>query len=422
MNYKTRVLPLLGMLILSPFSWADCVADITAAEARDFFDKARKLQDRGQDAVALSSYVRAQGYVCDQGGNPVVRQAQERAALLGKKNGALAAQQKHWFDESISHYGAFQWYEKSGYFAKADHALVQALTQNPANRELSAIAQEHFRHRSMDYFGRNSADLIAVTEAYQMSPQHFDYVAALPAKNIRLLLDKQSELVPKAYLDELTALSVAQDNLRATDLVGQMKLQQQAKTFAQKWQHKGLDAAAEHFDLAMEWTRQMPDYDKAELLKQQIAAVRLEQANWFSRDYAQSHEILRQALSFYLQADRADLVQKVRVQALAAGDKAMVAQRYQQASQFYHLAEQDDKIDLAEQKLAEQRDRLSQQMAGQSQQQIEAIKALANDPEKLKAMQQKAALLQKELEQKQQKQQQKFGEETNALADELGIE
>lgn len=421
MNYKSRVLSLLGMLILSPFSWADCVADITAAEAQDFFDKGRKLQDRGQDAVALNSYIRAQGYVCDAGGNPVLRQALERAAMLGKKNGALAEQKKHWFDESISHYGAFQWYEKSGYFAKADHALVQALKLDPANRQLSATAQEHFRHRSMDYFGRNSTDLINVTEPYQMSQPHFEYVAALPAENIRLLLQQQSELVPKQYLEELTALSDAQDDLRSTDLVGQMRLQQQAKAFSDKWFDKGLEASEKSFYLAHEWTRQMLDYAKAEQLKQQITAEQLKLADWFSRDYAHSHEVLRVALSFYLQADRADLVQKVRVQAVASGDKAMAAHHYQRASQFYNLAEQDEKMDLAEQKLAEQREQLSQQMAGQSQQQIDAMKALANDPEKLQAMQQNALKLQKELEQKQQQQQQKFGEETDTLAEELGI-
>ncbi len=421
MNYKIRIIPLL-LLLLSPLSRADCVADLTAEEAKNFFAKGRQLQDKGQDAAALQSYIQAQGYVCDKGGNPVLRQSLERAAFLGKKNGALAEQKKHWFDENSSQYGAFQWYEQSGYFAKADHALVQALKQEPANRQLSAMAQQHFRHRSMDYFGRNSADLIAVTEAYQMSPQHFDYVAALPADNVRLLLKTQSELVPKDYLDELAALAVKQDTMRATDLAGQMQLEQQARVFAEKWRDKGLDSSAKNFDLALEWTRQMPDYKKAELLKHQIEAAMLEQADWFSRDYAQSHDILRQALSFYQQSDRADLVQKVRVQALAAGDKAMAAEQYQRASQFYNLAEQDDKMDLAEQKLAEQRDRLSQQLAGQSQQQIDAMQALAKDPEKLKAMQQKAAALQKELEQKQQKQQQKFGEETNALADELGIE
>ncbi|MBU0910936.1 MAG: hypothetical protein KKF22_00175 [Gammaproteobacteria bacterium] len=166
----------------------------------------------------------------------------------------------------------------------------------------------------------------------------------------------------------------------------------------------------------------MPDYAKAEQLKQQITAEQLKLANWFSRDYAQSHEVLRVALSFYLQADRDDLVQKVRVQALAAGDKAMAAHHYHRASQFYNLAEQDEKMDLAEQKLAEQREQLSLQMAGQSQQQIDAMKALANDPEKLKAMQQNALKVQKELEQKQQQQQQKFGEETDTLAEELGID
>lgn len=422
MNYKTRAFSLFVMLVLSPVSWADCVADITAAEARDLFDKARQLQDRGQDAAALNSYVRAQGYVCDAGGNPVVRQALERAAMLGKKNGALAEQQKHWFNEDISQYGAFQWYEKSGYFAKADHALVQALKLDPTNRQLSAIAQEHFRHRSMDYFGRNSADLIDATEPYQMSQPHFDYVAALPAQNIKLLLQKQPELVPRQYLEELAALSVVQDHLRATDVAGQLKLQQQAQTFAQKWQHKGLEVSVDHFNVALDWARQMPDYAKAEQLKQQIVAVKLEQANWFSRVYAHSPDILRQALNFYQQADRADLVQKVRVQATAAGDKAMANQQYQKASRFYHLAEQNAKMDLAEQKLAEQAEQLSQQMAGQSQQQIDAMKALASNPEKLKAMQQNALKLQKQLEQKQQKQQQKFGEETDTLADELGIE
>lgn len=420
MNYKIRVLPLL--LLLSPLSWADCVADLTAEEAKDFFAKGRQLQDKGQDAAALQSYIKAQGYVCDKGGNPVLRQSLERAAFLGKKHGALAEQQNHWFDENSGQYGAFQWYEKSGYFAKADHALVQALQLDPANRQLSALAQEHFRHRSMDYFGRNSADRIAATEAYQMSQQHFDYVAALPAENVRLLLGKQSELVPKEYLDELAALAIKQDTMRATDLAGQMKLEQQARVFAEKWRDKGLDSSAKNFDLALEWTRQMPDHHQAEQLQQQIIAARLKHADWFSRDYAQSHDILRQALSFYQQSDRADLVQKVQVQALAAGDKAMAAEQYQRASQFYNLAEQDEKMDLAEQKLAEQRDRLSQQMAGQSQQQIDAMQALARDPEKLKAMQQKAAALQKELQQKQKQQQQKFGEETNALADELGIE
>lgn len=419
MNYK--VMPVL-LLLLSPLAWADCVADLTAAEARDYFDKGRKLQDRGQDAAALNSYIEAQGYVCDQGGNPVRRQALDRAAVLGKKNAVLAEQNKHWFDESITNYGAFQWYEKSGYFARADHALVQALKQNPSDLQLSALAQEHFRHRSKDYFMHNNADRIAATEPYQMSQQDFDFVAAVPVENVRLILKAQPDLVPKDYLDALAGLAVAQAHLKATDLVGQMKLQQQARAFAEKWQDKGLKISADQFELALTWTRQMPDYPKAGLLKQQIDSVRLEQAHWFSRDYAHSYEILNQALTIYLQAERADLVQKVRDQALAAGDKAMVAEHYQSASQFYSVADQNDKMALAEEKLAEQREQLSQQMAANNQQQLEAMKALANDPEKLKAMQQNALKLQKELEMNQQKQKQKFGEDTEALADELGID
>lgn len=422
MSYQAKLLAAVAVLLLSPVSWADCVADITAAEARDYFSKGQQAEAAGREAMALNHYVKAQGYVCDNGGNPVLRQALDKAAALGKKNGEKAAQQQHWFDENLNAYGAFQWYEKSGYFARADHALVQQLKRDPANRQLSAQAQEHFRHRASDYFKSNGQQLISATEPYQMSQQHFDYVAALPVENVRQLLQQQPQLVPKSYLDELMELALSRDNLRPTDLAGSMKLQQRATEFEKKWQGKGLDAAEEQFDLAMEWTRQMPDYNKAEQLQQQITAAKLEQANWFSRDYAASYDILNQAMNFYRQADRADLIQKVQVQATSIGDKAMAEQKYQRASQFFNLAGQDEKMDLAEQKLAEQRDNLSQQMAGQSQQQIEAMKAFASDPEKLKAMQQKALQLQKELQQKQQQQQKKFGEETDTLADELGIE
>lgn len=426
MSYQLKLATAAAALLFSALSWADCVADITAAEAREYFNKGRQAEEAGRDAVALNNYVQAQGYVCDDGGNPVLRQALERAAALGKKNGAIAAEKQHWFNESLNAYGAFQWYEKSGFFAKADHALVQELKRDPSNRQLSATAQEHFRHRSQDYFSANGKNLISATEPYQMSQQHFDYVAALPVDNINLLLLQQPKLVPKAYLDELTALTLNRDNLRPTDLVGSMKLQQQAQEFERKWQGKGLDASEDNFDLAMEWTRQMPDYTKAEQLQQQITDAKLQLADRYSRDYAASHDILSQALNFYRQADRADQMQKVQVQATAIGDKAMAEQKYQRASQFYNLAGQDEKTDLAEQKLAEQRDQmsnsLSQQMTGQHQQQIDAMKALANDPEKIKAMQQNALKLQKELQQKQQQQQKKFGEETDALADELGIE
>jgi hypothetical protein len=419
MNFK--VIPIF-MLLLSPVCWADCVAELTAAEAKDYFELGRKQQAGGQDVAALDSYIHARTYVCDQGGNPVLRQAILGAAALGKKNGLLAEQKKHWFDDNAKQYGAFQWYEKSGYFAKADHALVQALKLNPADIQLSAFAQEHFRQRSMDYFSHNNADIIAATEPYQLSQQDFAYVVGLPAENIKLLLQKQPDLTPKEYLDGLSELASAHDELQPTDLSGQLKLQERARSFAGKWQDKGLESCAQLFELALQWTRQMLDYSKADVLKQQIEATRLEVAHSFSRDYAHSYQILNQALSFYMQADRADLVQKVRVQALAAGDKAMASGLYQRASQFYSVAGQDEKTQLAEQKLAEQRDKLSQQMAGNHQQQIEAMKALASDPEKLKAMQQNALKLQQQLQQKQHSQQKKFGEETENLADELGIE
>lgn len=422
MSYKSKLLASLAVLLLSPFSWADCVADITAAEAKEYFEKGRQLQDSGKDAAALNNYVLARGYVCDSGGNPVLRQSMERGAFLGKKKGAIAEQKQHWFDENINSYGAFQWYEKSGYFAKADHALVQELKRDPTNLELSARAQEHFRHRSQDYFSANGKDLISATEPYQMSQQHFDYVAALPPENVKRLLQRQDELVPKAYLDELAAYTMKRENLRATDLVGNMNLQQQAKEFLEKWQGKGLEALEDNFDLAMEWTRQMPDYNKADQLKEQIVAAKLVQANRFSLNYADTHDILRQARDFYLQIDRADLVQKVKVQATTIGDKAMAEQKYPRASQFYNLAEQEEKMALAEQKIMEISENLSKKMEGQSQQYVDSMKALANDPEKIKAMQQNALKLQKELQQKQKQQQKKFGEETNALADELGIE
>src|SRR5690606_7999839 len=136
----------------------------------------------------INKYDVAQGYVCDDGGNPVAKQALTKAIALGSKQGKLEEQKENLFKDGKP-VGAFQWYEKGSQFAAADKVLIAALKKAPTNRQLSAFAQEHFKVRAQDYFKSNNKTAISMTGGYSLDPTFDPYVVSLPPTNIERLLN-----------------------------------------------------------------------------------------------------------------------------------------------------------------------------------------------------------------------------------------
>ena len=210
---------LLTCACITTTSYADCVADISVADAKRYFQQGSQLEIRGDVYAALVAYNTAQGYVCEDGGNPVAKSASQKASALGLALGEKAERQGHFYTVDDNKPGAFQYYEAGAHFAAADRMLVAALQQDPANRSLSATAQEHFRTRGEAYFTANNAMRLAVSGAYRLNPDHVRYVQSLPRINIDQLLKQASAQLPDTYLLEYRQLEEQKEKLEPSDFV-----------------------------------------------------------------------------------------------------------------------------------------------------------------------------------------------------------
>ena len=127
---KTSPYLLFALLTFAASVRADCVADITRSEAQQAFNQAQQLEKTQNLWPALQQLKRAQGYVCDTGGNPVAGAALQQAMALALRQGQLAQQQQRWFNQG-NQPGAFQWFETGSQYALADEALLDAVKKSP---------------------------------------------------------------------------------------------------------------------------------------------------------------------------------------------------------------------------------------------------------------------------------------------------
>lgn len=411
----------LALGFIAHTSLADCVADINAAEARKIYQEATQLEAAGKLWDALLKYDTAQGYVCDDGGNPVAKQALSKAIALGSQQGKLEEQKGNLYKDGKP-VGAFQWYEKGAQFAAADRVLVAALKKDPSNRQVSAVAQEHFKVRSEHYFAANNKSAIAASGGYQLDKNYDTYVRSLPPTNIERLLNSYQTSLPDTYLQALVKLEQQKDALQPGDIAGVMNIQQASTQFQQQWKTDRIEDIETAFDEAHSWTQQIRDYKEADVQRAKIDQARLAHADRIAKSYAGTAKLAESALQFYRQQDKDTQIKNLEQKIRTYADQAMAAKQYQRASDFYSLIGDSEKEQQARTKLDEQQEQLAQDAQMGSAAQIAEMQKMYSDPKKIQELQKQAQEMQKQMEEQRKKgASAEYQQETDALEDELGL-
>ena len=412
---------LLTCACITTTSYADCVADISVADAKRYFQQGSQLESRGDVYAALVAYNTAQGYVCEDGGNPVAKSASQKASALGSALGEKAERQGHFYTVDDNKPGAFQYYEAGAHFAAADRMLVAALQQDPANRSLSATAQEHFRTRGEAYFTANNAMRLAVSGAYRLNPDHVRYVQSLPRINIDQLLKQASAQLPDTYLLEYRQLEEQKEKLEPSDFVASLQLQKAATEFQQKWRSDRLEDLRKIYDTATSWTQQMQDHSEAETMRTKIAAQKSAQADKLLNNFADIPNILETAVNFYYSADNQNKVAAAQKRAGELAEIALREERFARAAHYYRINGDYAQETAAEKKLQAQMEATAARMSAGYADQATELQKYYSDPDKIQALQREALKIQQSLQQKQQQNEKNFKQEQDALEAELGL-
>lgn len=409
------------LILFAPLSFADCVADLSVADAKQAYQEGTNLEVQGQLWEAINKYDAAQGYVCEDGGNPVTRQALSKAIALGSKQGRLEEQKGNLFKDGKAA-GAFQWYEKGAQFAAADRVLIAALKKSPANIQLSAFAQEHFKTRAQDYFAANNKTALEMTGGYTLDASFDPYVVNLPPTNIARLLNSYQTLLPDAYLQALAKLEQQKDAIKPGDMAGAMNLQQAATQFQQQWKTDRIEDIRKAFAEAHSWTQQIRDYKEADVQRAKIDQARLAHADRIMKSYTGTAKLLESALEFYRQQDKEAQINTVEKTARSYADQAMAAAQYQRASDFYSLIGDYDKEQQARAQLDAQQEQLAKDAQMGSAAQVAEMQKMYSDPKKIQELQKQAQEMQKQLEAQQKKgKSAEYQRETDALEEDLGL-
>lgn len=409
------------LLCSSPLSFADCVADLSVADAKEAYQEGVDLEARGQYWDAINKYDIAQGYVCENGGNPVAKQALTKAIALGSKQGKLEEQKGNLFKDGKPA-GAFQYYEKGAQFAAADKALIAALKKTPTSIQLSAFAQEHFKVRAQDYFSSNNKMAIEASGGYRLDPSFDPYVISLPPANIDRLLNSYQTLLPDTYLQAFAKLAQQNDAIKPGDMMGAMSVQQASTQFQQQWKTDRIEDVRKAFDEAHSWTQQIRDYKEADVLREKIDKARLVHADRLANSYSSTVKLLESALEFYRQQDKAAQIAALEQKARDYAGQAMAAGQYQRACDFYSLIGDYAQEEQARAKLDAQRDQLAKDAQMGSAAQLAEMQKMYADPKKIQELQKQAQEMQKQMEAQQQRgKSAEYQKETDELEDELGL-
>ncbi len=411
----------LSFAIFTPSGFADCVADLSVADAKKAYLEGTNLEAQGQYWDAINKYDIAQGYVCEDGGNPIAKQALTKAIALGSKQGKLEEQKGNLFkDGKLA--GAFQYYEKGAQFAAADKVLIAALKKAPTNIQLSAFAQEHFKVRAQDYFASNNNMAIEASGGYKLDPSFDPYVVSLPPTNIERLLNSYQTLLPDTYLQALAKLEQQNDAIKPGDFMGAMSVQQASTQFQQQWKSDRIEDIRKAFDEAHSWTQQIRDYKESDLLRAKIDKARLAHADRLANSYSSTVKLLESAMEFYRQQDKEAQIKALEQKARNYADQAMAATQYQRASNLYSLIGDYDKEEQARAKLDAQGEQLAKDAQMGSAAQIAEMQKMYSDPQKIQELQKQAQEMQKQMEAQQQKgKSAEYQKETDELEDELGL-
>lgn len=399
-----------ALLVLATGSaFADCVEDISVAEARAAFTRAQAAESKSDSRAAVLGYRRAQGYTCDP--NPVAADAARRAAPLALALAKAAEQAGRLAAGSDT---AFAWYEAGGHYAQADRVLWQAVQARRDDVALYDLAQRHFNDRSQQWFQSNNKLRIGITGAYSVDPKIPVALTAMPAANVGQALAREARLFDENYARELVQLAQSQRDAGIDFVVG-MQAQQAQAAFQTKWKTDPMQASREVLRQAGEWARRAGDEEES--LRQSVDKRGRERGERLLAKYAGAPQLLEDATDYFGMTGADDRVPAVRKAATAQGEAAQKRNQLALAARFFQLAGDDKRADALREQLETETNAQVARQYGATQAQAEKLK---NDPDALEAFKRKAQEA-PVLKEKSAAEQKKFKAEQDALEDELGL-
>ncbi len=387
---------------------ADCVEDLTVADARAAFTRAQAAESGGDRRAAVRGYRAAQGYTCDP--NPVAADAAKRAAPLALELGKAAEQAGRLTGDD----SAYGWYEAGGHFAQADRVLWQAVQAKRDDTSLYDLAQKHFSDRSEQWFQSNNKLRIGITGAYGVDPKIAVELAQMPAANVERALANEARLFDENYARELVQLVQSQRDAGIDFVVG-MQAQQAQQAFRTKWKVDPMQASREALQQASEWAKRSGD--KASSLQAGVDKRGRERGELLLTKYAGAPQLLEDAIAYFGRVDANDRIAAVHKAATAQGDAAQKRSQLALAAEFFQLAGDDKRAETLRAQLETETNAKVARQYGATQAQVEQLK---NDPDALEAFKRKAQEA-PVLKEKSAAEQQKFKSEQDALEDELGL-
>lgn len=408
----------LGLMVAAP-ALADCAADATVRDVREAFARGQQQEKAGDTRAALGAYVAAQEYTCDP--NPVAAQAASRAAGLARPLGDAARSRG-------DHAAAFDFYERGGHFAAADHALLARIEAAPDDVQLYGEALRHTQYRALPAFQQNEAVRLAVTGAYAPDAGLMRAVEAMPARAMDRALAAEAAAFDESWYGEYVALVEARP-ANPADIAALQQYGGRMQAFHAAHPKDPLQEPLDVLAALRSWQVAVVDDRMADTILRRRAERAESRAALLAAKYAAAPRLLELAMDYlgHATSDSASLeprLQKVRRQAEGLGDKALAAGRPQLAIEYFDVARAEAKQQQARAAMEAMTMRQLQPSIAAMQRNAEALQAQFADPQKIAEMQrqaQQAQQAQRELQAGKQERQSRKAGDADALAAELGM-
>src|SRR5690606_5194337 len=283
----TSMLGAMGLMAVNS-AWADCAADATISDVKQAYARGQQLEKSGDARGALSAYVAAQEYTCDP--NPVAADAARRAAVIAKPLGDAAKAKG-------DHAAAFDFYERGGHFAAADHALVARIHQAPDDSALYAESLRHTRYRVLPAFQANEAVRIKVTGAYTLDPDLLKVVETMPVKATERALAAESAAFDEAWMAEYVALMNGRPQNPA-DFVALQEFAGTMQAFQARHRKDPLQDSLDAMAQLRKWESQVLDNTLAATLARRRAERAEARATLLAQKYAAAPKLLELAIDY----------------------------------------------------------------------------------------------------------------------------
>ncbi len=321
---------LLLLLFISPWAWAECPSDAeNAAAARQAVADARQAEAAGELKLALSSYILARDYDCEDRSG-VAGEALRRAVPVAQQLGEAARREGDLLF-------AYNYYELGGLFAAADAAMLERVSDPDTGIEALAEARAHFRRRIEPGFNRENRLQLAAAGAYVPRRENLAAVEATPAKAAKTLLTREAQWLTAEYLESYAQIARGRElNQPTAEQVARLD-----SRYPARYRQNRIDDSQSMLHLALLWSAEIKDA-RRQTITEQVRQRLIERGDQIISGYAHAPLMFMVAENYYSLAGAEERIAAMKLQARRQGDGERAAGNMGLALSFYLMADADD--------------------------------------------------------------------------------